>query len=112
MNEIPEDFSKVCKLSELKEGVGKRAMIDEIDIALFKSGGKIYALQNVCPHQHLPVIYEGFIEDEKIYCPAHGWGFNLCDGKLGGKSKGLDSYEVKISGDDIFIKAYSKKMNW
>ncbi|NOX18587.1 MAG: Rieske 2Fe-2S domain-containing protein [Chlorobi bacterium] len=112
MKEVPEGFTKVCKLNELKEGLGKRAMIDEVDVAIFKVEEKVYALQNVCTHQHAPIIYDGFIEDGKVYCPAHDWGFNLCDGKLGGKSKGLDSYEVKIIGDDVYVKAFSKKMNW
>jgi NAD(P)H-dependent nitrite reductase small subunit len=112
MKEIPEGFTKVCKLSDLQENAGKRIMIDDIDVALFKSEEKVYALQNVCPHQHAPIIYDGFIEEEKVYCPAHGWGFNLCDGKLGSGGKGLDPYEVKIVDEDVFVKVYSKKTNW
>ncbi len=112
MTGMPEGFAKACKLNDLKEKSGKRVMIDDVDVAIFKVDGKVYALQNVCPHQHASIIYDGFIEDGRVYCPAHDWGFNLCDGKLGGKSKGLDAYEVKIVEDDVYVKAYSKKMNW
>ena len=31
-----EGFTRICKLSELKEKLGKRFFVDDIDIAVFK----------------------------------------------------------------------------
>ena len=105
-------FTKVCKVDDLRENEGRRFLVDDVDVALFKVDGEIYALNNVCPHQKAPVIYDGFIYDGAVACPAHGWEFDLKTGKLGGKRKGLDCYEVRIQNDEIFVKVFKKELNW
>lgn len=113
MNNIPEyDFKFICKLSDLKENAGHRFIVDETEISVFKIDGKIYALSNICPHQHTALIYDGFLEDGCIVCPAHGWEFDLQTGKRTNGRKGLDSYEVKIVDDDVLIKIIPKELNW
>jgi nitrite reductase/ring-hydroxylating ferredoxin subunit len=111
-SEIPEGFLKVCSTSELSEKKGKRFFINDVDVALFKVDNKIYAVSNVCPHQHSSVIYDGFTEDEFIVCPAHGWKFSLATGKQPEGYNGLDTYEVIVSGEDIFVKAVKKELKW
>jgi len=112
LNNSIEDFTFICKATELENEIGKRFIVGERDIAVFKSSGKIYALSNVCPHQHTALIYDGFVEDGCVICPAHGWKFNLHDGKKSEGSCGLDSYEVKLIDDDVYVKIISKDLNW
>lgn len=107
-----DGFEKVCKISELKENTGKRFIVNDVEIALFKVNEAVYALQNHCPHQHVAMMYDGFIEDGYVICPAHGWEFNLADGKMRTGRKGLDSYKVKIVNDDVFVNVVEKKLNW
>jgi len=111
INELTE-FTKVCKSDDLQDKVGKRFFIHDVEVAVFKVDNKIYALSNICPHQHVALIYDGFIEDDKVVCPMHGWEFNLCDGNMAQGRKGLDSYEVKIIDDDVYVKVFKKKLNW
>ena len=112
MIQITDEFTKVCNISELKDRQGKRFTVNDIEVAVFLVDGKIYALQNHCPHQHAPIIYDGFVEDCKVVCPAHGWEFNLKDGKLNNNRKGLDSYEVIINDENVYVKVIDKKFNW
>jgi len=107
-----DGFQKVCRVSDLVNNSGKRFIIDDVDIAVFKYDGTVYALSNVCPHQHSPLIYDGFLEDGCIVCPAHGWMFNLLTGKTPAGQKGLNSFEVKIENEMVFVKVYQKVMNW
>ena len=72
---MEDGFTKVCRVSELSENQGKRFLINDVDIAVFKVNGEIFVLNNVCPHQHTSVIYDGFVEDGCVVCPAHGWMF-------------------------------------
>lgn len=106
------DFTKICKVDDLHEKVGKRFFVDDVEVAMFKVDGEIYALSNICPHQHTAMMYDGFIEGEKVVCPLHGWEFNLSDGKMAQGRKGLDSYEVKIIDDHVFVKVSKKELNW
>lgn len=108
----PEGFTRLCKINELREKIGKRFIVNNVEVALFKVDGEIYALNNICPHQHSPLIYDGFIEEGCVVCPAHGWMFDLKTGKMKTGSNGLDSYEVKIINDDVYVKVFQKKFNW
>jgi 3-phenylpropionate/trans-cinnamate dioxygenase ferredoxin subunit len=83
--------------------------VDDVDVAVFKVENKVYALSNVCPHQHAPVIYNGFIEDGHVACPNHGWEFDLKTGDMKTPGKGLDIYKVKIENDEVFVKVIKKK---
>jgi len=107
-----EGFFKVCRLNDLSENSGKRFIVDDVDIALFKVDGKIYALSNICPHQHSPLIYDGFLEDGCVVCPAHGWMFNLETGKTPTGQKGLNSFEVMVEKGEVFVKVFKKVLKW
>ena len=105
-------FTKVCHINDLSESTGKRFIINNTEIALFKVKDEIFALNNICPHQHTALIYDGFIEDGCVVCPAHGWKFNLKTGKKPSGSSGLDSYEVKIEQGVVFVKVNPKEFRW
>lgn len=110
--ETMNGFTKICRYDELKEKTGRRFFVDDVEIALFKVEEKIYALSNICPHQKTHLIHEGFIEEGKVTCPVHGWQFALLTGRLADGRKGLDSFEVKIIDNVVYVKVTEKKLNW
>ena len=112
MKQEIDGFKYICKYSDLRENSGKRFLVDDVEVAVFKVNGKLYALNNICPHQHTPLIYDGFIEDMKVSCPAHGWEFNLSDGKMAEGRRGLDSYEIKIIDENVYVKVFRKQLDW
>ncbi|MBU0475836.1 MAG: nitrite reductase small subunit NirD [Bacteroidetes bacterium] len=112
MSDELKGFEKVCKVSKLNENEGQHFKVNEIDVALFKVDDKVYALNNICPHQHANIMHDGFIENGTVICPAHGWGFNLCNGKMQDAGAKLDSYEVKIVDEFVYVKVFGKKFNW
>ncbi len=107
-----DDYSKICREEEIKEKEGQKFFVNNEEIAVFKVNGEIFALSNICPHQHSALIYDGFIEHGCVVCPAHGWMFDLKTGKLPSGGKGLDSYPVLTAGGNIYVKVTGKKFNW
>ncbi len=107
-----DNFYKVCKVSDLKESIGERYLVNDTDIALFKINGKIFAVNNVCPHKQANIMHEGFVENECVVCPLHGWTFELSTGNLIGGSRGLKSYPVEIKNEDIYVQVIPKELNW
>ncbi|MCF8243471.1 MAG: Rieske (2Fe-2S) protein [Melioribacteraceae bacterium] len=107
-----DGYKKVCKLIELKDRAGRRFIVDDVEVALFSVDGNIYAVSNICPHQHTALIYDGFIEKGKVSCPAHGWEFDLKTGKMSHGGKGLDTYDVKIIDGDVYVKVTQKEWSW
>jgi NAD(P)H-dependent nitrite reductase small subunit len=90
-------YLQVCKSDELFKNRGKNIFFDyEVQVAIFRVvGEKLYAVSNICPHQHAPVISEGYIdEDMTVTCPLHGWIYSIETGRaLGGHTK-LKTYKV------------------
>jgi len=109
---MEDGFTKVCTVSELRENQGKRFLINDVDIAVFKVNGEVFVISNTCPHQHTTIIYDGIIEDGCVVCPAHGWMFNLKTGLQPTGARGLESYPVKIINDEVFAIVKAKELKW
>jgi len=109
---IEEGYLKICKIADLNEKQGKRFLVNDVDIAVFKVDDEIFVLNNVCPHQHTALIYDGFIEDGCVVCRAHGWMFNLKTGRQPTGAKGLDSFPVSIIDDEVYALVKPKELKW
>ena len=107
-----EEFTNICSIGELQQKVGRRFIINDIEIAVFKINNEIFALSNVCPHQQTRLIYDGFIEDEFVVCPAHGWKFNLRSGKKDTGSSGLKIFPVEVIDEKVFVKVIPREVKW
>ncbi len=96
-------FVKVTQLDRLREGKGSSCRVDGREVALFLVKGKIYAIENLCPHQHVPVLDEGAIEGTVLTCPMHGWQFDLATGRAVNAASRLTGFDVRIDGDDVLV---------
>ncbi len=107
-----EGFTFLCLMNELQESIGKKFIVNDIEIAVFKINNEIFALSNICPHQQSHLIYDGFIEDEFVVCPAHGWKFNIRSGKKNSGSNGLQVYPVEVVANRVYVKVKPKELKW
>lgn len=48
-------------------------------MAVFKNNGKLYGIQNICPHEG-GQLCNGWIESGEVVCPLHGYRFDLKTG--------------------------------
>ncbi len=105
---------KVCRVSDLYEKEGKRFSTRDYDIAVFKIDGRIHAFSNICPHQKASIIHDGFIEEDCVVCPSHGWMFDLETGKAKSGFSKLKVYETEVKDGDIFVIIPEEKLfaNW
>ena len=105
-------FKRVCSLSGLKQMEGKRFIVDDVDVALFKVDDEVHAVSNICPHQHCAKLYEGYIENGQVVCPMHAWGFDLKTGKMGMGNRGIDVYDVIVENEEVYVKVKQKELKW
>lgn len=100
-----------CRSDELYERKAKNIFFEEeLQVAIFRIDGKLYAVSNICPHQHAAVICEGFIEELTVTCPLHGWIYSLENGKALGSHARLKTYEVFEENGDVFLEKPVNRM--
>ena len=99
-------FVSVAKADELEEGRGKHVSVDGLEIALFKIEGKIYAIQQECPHQGGP-LSEGELNEIFITCPWHGMVYDIGTGKATpdawDHNLRAKTFKVKVEGSDVKV---------
>lgn len=73
-------------------------------VAVCRSGGKLYALHNICTHQHA-LLSDGYIEDGCIECPLHQGRFDLASGApLGAPvTEPVRVYPVKTENGRVYV---------
>jgi NAD(P)H-dependent nitrite reductase small subunit len=98
-----KNYFQVANIDEIPEHQGIKVQIKNKSIALFKYKNKIYAIQNLCPHQNADLA-DGFVKDGKVFCPMHNWSFFLSDGmySINNQMK-LKTYRVQQRNGKIFI---------
>jgi NAD(P)H-dependent nitrite reductase small subunit len=107
-----EGLTFLCSLNDLEESIGKKFLVNDVEIAVFKINSEVFALSNICPHQQSSLIYDGFIEEEFVVCPAHGWKFNLRTGKKDSGSNGLQIYPVEVVDNKVYIQVIPRQVHW
>lgn len=96
-------FVRVGSLSRLTPGSVMEAVIEGRPVAVCNSGGKLYAVDGVCPHAGGPLGC-GALHDEMLVCPYHAWEFNCRTGENDfDPSIRVATYAVKADGDDILV---------
>ncbi|MFN7940259.1 MAG: ferric reductase-like transmembrane domain-containing protein [Thermoanaerobaculia bacterium] len=69
-----DGFVDACALDEIREHRARIVCAAGERIAIFRYGGKLSAVSNVCQHQNGP-LGEGKIVDGCITCPWHGYQY-------------------------------------
>jgi nitrite reductase/ring-hydroxylating ferredoxin subunit len=97
-------FVRVASRSELPEGRGHCVEVEGRRVAIFRVGGRYYALGDDCTHMGGP-LSEGQIEGEEVECPWHGARFDLRTGESTGPpaEEPVARYPVRVTGEEVEI---------
>ena len=72
-------------------------------VAVFRYGGRVSAVTNVCAHQRGP-LGEGKVIDGCITCPWHGWEYRPHDGQAPPPfTEKIATYQVRVEGRRILL---------
>ncbi len=74
------------------------------DLALYSTGGEIFATDNLCTHGHARLC-EGFLDGHEIECPLHQGKFDIRTGAptCAPVTEAIRSYPVKIEAGRVFL---------
>jgi 3-phenylpropionate/trans-cinnamate dioxygenase ferredoxin subunit len=113
-------WHRVCLAVELPPGTRRTVTIDGRTLGVFNSGGRHFAVRNVCPHMGAPLCagtvggamlpsrpyeYVFAMEGRVLRCPWHGWAFDLESGRalFGIADARVKTYPVRVTGENVEV---------
>jgi nitrite reductase (NADH) small subunit len=100
----PDGFIRVARLADLRPGRGTQVLLDDHPVALWLVEGTVYAIDGLCPHQHIPTMHLGIPEENSVTCPMHGWTFRLDTGEEIDGNGRIPKYEILVEQGDVFVR--------
>lgn len=97
-------FERAASVADLVEGKGKQVTLQGRKIALFLCDGRVYAIDDTCPHRGAP-LSDGECRMGQVMCPWHAARFDLATGKAlcpPAKSD-VRSYPVQVNEQQIYV---------
>jgi 3-phenylpropionate/trans-cinnamate dioxygenase ferredoxin subunit len=104
MRRAKREFVRVCAISGVPEEGAISVVVDDLPIAIVRSQGRLYAIEDVCSHENV-ALSEGDVEDGTIECWLHGSRFDLASGRAIGPpaTQPVPVYPVKVEDDDVYV---------
>ena len=89
------EYILVADADSLPPGQGRTVNVRGREFALYNHDGQFYALDDLCPHRGGP-LGAGALQDGCVFCPLHGWGFDLKTGACTtGGERGVRVYPTR-----------------
>jgi nitrite reductase (NADH) small subunit len=99
----PMGLVNVGELRDIPRRTGKLVQVNGADIALFRRGERVFAVNNSCAHQHFSLLHQGGQEGFEVICPMHGWTYDMRTGKSTTGQGSVQCYGVRIEGESVFV---------
>ncbi len=90
-------------MNQVALGHGFCFVVKDSEIAVFRTrDGKLYAIENKCPHLQGPLA-DGIIGEGKVVCPLHGHKFDLDSGKGYEEGECVKTFNVWEDHNNIML---------
>ena len=99
-----DGWVKAAELDDLWEGdIMPVTVVGEELILIHLPGGHVSAFLAACPHQGNSLA-EGYLEGDKLVCPAHLWEFDARSGAgVNPDNCTLVTRTVRVDGDSVWV---------
>ncbi len=92
----------VAALENLPDGEGFLFRAGALQIALFRDGDTVNAIDDICPHAGASLC-GGYSDGKIVACPWHGWEFEIASGK-GLSVEGVDTETFRVVVEEGIVK--------
>lgn len=94
---------KIAEIDDVPAGAGKAFTIESSSIAVFNVDGKLYAIDDGCPHQGSSLAI-GRLEGCIVTCRSHGMKINVTGGKeQPGVGLNTRSFPLEVRPDGLYV---------
>ena len=93
----------MARLADLPERAGWLVSVEGRELALFRLGARVHALDAECPHRGACLAF-GEVRGEEVFCPSHAWPFHIPTGTCPEfPGVAVARHPVVVDGDDVFV---------
>ncbi len=90
-------------IEAIPPGQGRCYIIGSEEVAVLRQrNGRLFAIQNRCPHGRGP-LSEGLIGNNKVICPLHAHQFNLETGTGSERTECIQVHSVKEINGNTYL---------
>ena len=98
----------IGKADDIPEGASAVVTVNGKDVAVFRTDGAFYAIDDLCPHMGAS-LSGGYVEGGVVTCPWHYWRYRLSDGAWADNPKvKTGCYAVHVVGDELVLEIPDK----
>ncbi len=97
-------FRRACLLEDVRDPGSLRVEFAEIDVAVVRTEGEVYAIEDVCSHAEV-ALSEGEVDGRTIECWMHGSCFDLCTGAPTNPpaTEPVDVFDVEVIDGVVYV---------
>lgn len=93
---------KIAGISDVLLGAGRAFEVEGCSIAVFNVDGKLYAIDDSCPHQGSSLAM-GHLEGHVVTCRSHGMKVNVTGGQEPGLGLNVRSFPLESRADGLYV---------
>lgn len=100
------DWTDIGERSQVEQDSPLAVVIGETKIGVYEVGGKLHAIEDVCPHA-FALLTQGFADGCEIECPLHNAVFDVTSGKhlRGEPCRDIKTFPIRIAEGRIQVQA-------
>jgi 3-phenylpropionate/trans-cinnamate dioxygenase ferredoxin subunit len=103
---VNASYQPVAKLDDIPDGDMRQVVVRGDLVGLYRVGGAVYAIGDICTHEEAYLSEGDFEPDElEVECPLHGSRFNVATGEVRilPATQPVDVFDTRIEGDEILV---------
>jgi 3-phenylpropionate/trans-cinnamate dioxygenase ferredoxin subunit len=94
---------KIAEIGDIAGGAGRAFNVEGYSIAVFNVEGKLYAIDDSCPHQGSSLA-AGTLDGFVVTCRSHGMKVNVTAGEQqSGTGMNVRSYPLESRPDGLYV---------
>jgi 3-phenylpropionate/trans-cinnamate dioxygenase ferredoxin component len=93
---------KIAEIGDIAAGAGRAFNIEGYSIAVFNVEGKLYAIDDSCPHQGSSLAM-GALEGCTVTCRSHGMKVNVTAGQQPSPGMIVRSFPLESRPDGLYV---------
>ncbi|MEU6998060.1 Rieske 2Fe-2S domain-containing protein [Nonomuraea sp. NPDC046570] len=99
------DYQRVARSGQVPDGVVRRFFVGEVEIAVARWAGRVYAMSNYCTHLDC-LLSSGHATEDGLLCSCHGSVFDYHSGEpiTPPATRPIRTYPVRETDGQILVR--------